>query len=165
MDQSDHAGGYISSAKGVYGGFTIAHDWNGVSFGKTADLCVIENATGGRSGDRLIGNGASNRLRGRAGADILYGGQGGKDVLIGGRGKDQFWIEVKSESSAIVKDFKIGQDRLVFDVKESLFSYVQRRGSLVVRYDNSPVARLVGVGRSSLFSPNENIVFDGFSGL
>lgn len=164
LDQSDHAGGYISSAKGIYGGFTIAHDWNGISLGKTADLCVIENATGGRSGDRLIGNGASNRLVGRAGADVLYGGQGGKDVLIGGAGKDQFWIDVNPESFAEVNDFKIGQDKLVFDVKKSLLSYVRGRDSIVVEYDNSPVAKLLGVD-VPLFSLNENIVFNGFSGL
>ena len=29
LDPSEHAGGHISSVEGVFGGFTIAHDWNG----------------------------------------------------------------------------------------------------------------------------------------
>ena len=51
------AGGGVSKASGVYGGFTIA---NGV---------VIENATGGSGDDTLIGNAAANTLDGGAGND------------------------------------------------------------------------------------------------
>ncbi len=163
LDQSDNAGGYVSSAEGIFGGFTIAHDWNGLDLEKPAGLCVIENATGGRSSDRLIGNGASNRLVGRAGADVLYGGQGGTDVLIGGAGKDHFWIDVDQRSFAIVNDFKIGKDKLVFDVKKSSLSYVQRRDALLVEFNGSAVARLPGVSLSS-FVPRENIISANFEG-
>jgi Ca2+-binding RTX toxin-like protein len=60
---------------------------------------VIENATGGGGGDRLIGNGVRNflignggndQLTGNAGADDLNGG-GGRDRLLGGSGSDTLW--------------------------------------------------------------------------
>ena len=71
-----NAGGYISSAIGIYGGFTIA---NGVS---------IENALGGSGNDTLIGNGFANFIMGGAGNDTLIGG-GGNDTLLGGDGNDR----------------------------------------------------------------------------
>ena len=52
-------GGFLSSARGVQGGFTIA---NGV---------VLENAAGGDGDDRLVGNELDNRLAGGAGADSV----------------------------------------------------------------------------------------------
>lgn len=58
------AGGAVSKADGIYGGFTIA---NGV---------VIENAIGGSGNDLLTGNSANNILQGNAGSDILDGGSG-----------------------------------------------------------------------------------------
>ena len=64
-------GGFLSSARGVDGGFTIA---NGV---------VLENAAGGDGDDRLVGNEGANRLRGGAGAD-LFRGRGGGDRLDAG---------------------------------------------------------------------------------
>ncbi len=48
-------GGWVSHARGIYGGFTIA---NGV---------VIEGASGGGGDDTLRGNAAGNRLSGGAG--------------------------------------------------------------------------------------------------
>ena len=69
-------GGWVSYARGVHGGFTIA---NGV---------VIENATGGSRADVIRGNEAANRLDGLAGADILMGGAGSDDVR-GGLGADR----------------------------------------------------------------------------
>lgn len=71
----DGGGGYISAAKGIAGGYTIAA---GV---------VIENATGGTGNDMLIGNDAANILTGRAGADTLTGG-GHNDSLHGNSGSD-----------------------------------------------------------------------------
>ena len=57
---------------------------------------VIENATGGRGSDTLIGNRQGNKLSGGLGNDTLKGGNGddtllggaGSDKLIGGRGND-----------------------------------------------------------------------------
>ena len=53
------AGGFLSQAAGIFGGYTIA---NGV---------VIENAIGGRGNDTLIGNAADNNLDGGAGDDTV----------------------------------------------------------------------------------------------
>ena len=48
---------------------------------------VIENATGGSGGDKLIGNEWSNVLKGGSGKDKLSGGAGA-DTLAGGKGAD-----------------------------------------------------------------------------
>ncbi len=69
-------GGFVSSAAGVSGGFTIAH---GVT---------IENAIGGAGADRLIANDAGNTLQGGAGQDMLMGGAG-NDTLDGGADNDR----------------------------------------------------------------------------
>ncbi|MHA1129008.1 MAG: M10 family metallopeptidase C-terminal domain-containing protein, partial [Alphaproteobacteria bacterium] len=84
MNDGMLAGGGISSAEGIYGGYTIA---NGVE---------IENATSGRGNDLLQGNTVANVLKGNAGNDTLLGSRGkdtlrggvDKDVLKGGKGKD-----------------------------------------------------------------------------
>ena len=159
LDQSERAGGYISAVDGVYGGFTIAHDWNGKTLENSAGLCIIEHATGGSADDRLIGNMASNRLRGRQGDDILYGGVGGSDVLIGGRGRDQFWIDTEPGSFAKIKDFRLGKDHLVFSVPRTDLSLESVGNHLLVRYDEAPVARLFGV---SSFSWKQDAMFSRF---
>ena len=162
LDQSENAGGYTSSVEGVFGGFTIAHDWNGNDLEAPARLCIIEDAAGGASDDRLIGNMASNRLRGRQGDDILYGGSGGNDVLIGGRGRDQFWIDTQPGSFAKVKDFGVKKDQLVFSVPRSSLSFSSVGDDLLIRHDDTPVARLRGV---SSISWMRDALFSGFDGL
>lgn len=47
-----------------------------------------KQARGSELGDRLIGNGRANKLRGLAGDDCLSG-RGGRDLLKGGRGDDR----------------------------------------------------------------------------
>ena len=162
LDQSEHAGGYISAMDGVYGGFTIAHDWNGKTFDTSAGFCIIEHATGGVADDRLIGNMVSNRLQGRQGDDILYGGAGGSDVLIGGRGRDQFWIDTEPGSFAKIKDFRVGRDHLVFSVLNEDLSLKSVGNHLVVRYDKTPVARLMGIASISW---EQDAMFSGFDGI
>lgn len=71
-------GGYISGAKGIAGGFTIAA---GV---------VIENAKSAGGNDTLIGNGANNRLVAGAGSDKVRGAAG-DDEIRGGRGADHLF--------------------------------------------------------------------------
>ena len=161
LNESNTAGGYISSVEGVYGGFTIAHDWNGKDIGESAGLCIIENATGGSADDRLIGNIASNRLRGRNGDDILYG-SGGDDVLIGVRGRDQFWIDVKPGSFSKVRDFRVGKDQLVFPVPSTTLSVERVDQDLLIRHGDMAVARLFGV---SSLSWDRDALFSGFDGL
>ena len=57
------AGGAVSKADTIYGGFTIA---KGV---------VIENAVGGSGNDSIVGNSADNVIDGRAGDDaVVYAG-------------------------------------------------------------------------------------------
>ncbi|WP_100366326.1 M10 family metallopeptidase C-terminal domain-containing protein [Yoonia maricola] len=71
LQYADGGGGFISTADGLAGGFTIA---NGV---------VIENATGGSGDDLLIGNDADNTLTGNGGSDDIYGGQGDDEINTG----------------------------------------------------------------------------------
>ena len=70
------AGGYLSSAAGIFGGYTIA---NGVQ---------IENATAGSGDDRIIGNNLSNSLSGGSGRDQISGGSH-RDFIFGGDGNDR----------------------------------------------------------------------------
>lgn len=60
----EHAGGYVSQASGILGGYTIAY---GVT---------IENARGGVGNDILQGNDADNQLEGGRGDDLILGGTG-----------------------------------------------------------------------------------------
>ncbi len=84
------AGGFISQAGVVGGGFTIA---KGV---------VIENAIGGSGHDRLVGNGAANLLDGRGGADRMVGGAGAdiyyvntsRDTVVDTSGRDTVYTSV-----------------------------------------------------------------------
>ena len=78
LDFDALGGGAVSWARGVWGGFTIAH---GV---------VVENAIGAAGDDRLVGNAAANRLEGRAGHDEMGGGAG-DDRLLGGGGNDRLF--------------------------------------------------------------------------
>jgi Ca2+-binding RTX toxin-like protein len=60
-------------------------------------LISIENLTGSRYDDLLIGNSQQNILNGGAGDDILAGG-GGLDTLIGGAGDDVYVLAVGSKA-------------------------------------------------------------------
>jgi hypothetical protein len=66
-----NAGGYVSWATGVQGGFTVANK------------AVIENAAGGSGADIIVGNLVDN---------IIDGG-GGKDTITGGPGADIFVLK------------------------------------------------------------------------
>jgi serralysin len=81
LDFDALGGGAVSWARGVWGGFTIAHD------------VVVENAIGAAGDDRLVGNAATNRLEGRAGHDEMGGGAG-DDRLLGGGGNDRLFGDV-----------------------------------------------------------------------
>ncbi|WP_420860282.1 M10 family metallopeptidase [Marivivens marinus] len=73
-----NAGGFVSYADGIIGGFTIA---NGV---------MIENAIGGNAADHITGNEGNNSLNGGAGNDTILG-EDGDDTLIGGLGTDYLY--------------------------------------------------------------------------
>ena len=140
-----HAGGYISRVEGVFGGFSIAHDWDGRTLGTPAGLCVIENAIGGKGDDLLIGNQTGNRLKGKKGADVLYAGGGGDDRVTGGKGRDQFWISAEQASFVEVTDFNPRKDRLVFDVDTSAVTFDSLGAGSQVLIDGRVVAQLPGV--------------------
>ncbi len=135
-------GGWLSYAKGINGGFTIA---NGVT---------IENARGGSGDDILVGNGADNLLDGRSGNDrltagngddrlygysgidvlrsgggddVVFGGVGndrlegsyGADVLVGGAGADKIHLGVDGDRDVVVAgqadrifQFDSGKDKI-----------------------------------------------------
>ena len=161
LDDSEAAGGYPSSVDGVYGGFTIAHDWNGKQFGRPANLCIIENAVGGKSGDRLIGNQAANELRGMRGDDVLFSGGGQGDRLFGGKGKDQFWIDVVPEAQVQIMDFS-AHDRMVFNVSEADLKITTNQGSTFITSGNGFSAQLVGYAG---FSFNKYALFEDFNAI
>ncbi|WP_417270542.1 hypothetical protein [Celeribacter sp.] len=71
-------GGWVSSAVGIAGGYTIA---NGV---------VIENATSGSGDDILYGNDVANILVSGEGNDTVYGGLG-NDMIDGNQGDDTLY--------------------------------------------------------------------------
>ena len=109
-DSTAAAGFYSYVLEGSQGGFTIAHDWDGVSFGNDIEginfgQCVIENARGGKGSDTIIGNRLANDISGYDGNDNItcgdgndtaYGdigndfihGNAGNDILVGGSGSD-----------------------------------------------------------------------------
>lgn len=88
-------GGFVSSASGIRGGFTIA---NGVR---------IEDARGGGGADLITGNRFANELTGNAGDDRLFGGNG-NDKLIGNAGNDSLLGQVGNDFLS----GGAGQDRL-----------------------------------------------------
>lgn len=128
-------GGYLSSVRGIAGGFAIA---NGV---------VIENARGGAGADKLVGNGVTNVLNGAggndkiyayndddylygfAGNDFLYGGLG-SDYLAGGTGKDRFCFNTapSSESFDVIADFSVRDDTI--QLENGIFTKLGGSGTL-----------------------------------
>ena len=157
-----NAGGYVSRAADVFGGFTIAHDWDGRNLGQPAGLCVIEIAIGGKGDDLLIGNDADNRLKGKKGADVLAAGGGDGNRVTGGKGRDQFWISAQQGALVEVTDFNPRKDRLVFDVDVSAVTLDLVEGASQVLIDGRVVAQLPGVSDLDL---ERHALFSGFEGL
>ena len=156
------AGGYVSRVEGVFGGFTIAHDWDGSSFGQRAGLCVIEMAVGGKAGDRLIGNDVANQLKGKKGPDEIYAGGGSGNRVTGGKGRDEFWIAADEGASVTVMDFRKGKDRLVFDVERSAVAHQRVGDDMKILVNGVTVAELLGITRLDL---DRHALFTGFEGL
>jgi serralysin len=159
-----NAGGYVSRAEDVFGGFTIAHDWDGRNLGQPAGLCVIEIAIGGKGDDLLIGNDADNQLKGKKGADVLAAGGGDGNRVSGGKGRDQFWISAQQGALVEVTDFNPRKDRLVFDVADSAVTLDPVGDGSQVLIDGRVVAQLPGVSVSDL-DLERHALFSGFEGL
>lgn len=162
LDLEEHAGGHVSRVEGVFGGFTIAHDWDGRSLQKAAGLSVIENASGGRGDDRLIGNDADNVLRGRRGDDILFAGAGRRNRAVGGKGRDQFWIDPQVDSFVKIKDFSRSKDLLVFDVDSEAVDLISRGRHTFVLIDDQRAAQICNV---TDLSRERHLDFSGFEGF
>ena len=77
---------------------------------------------GGAGKDKLVGNGGRDALFGGGGADKLRGGGSkdtldggeGADVLHGGGGRDLF-VFADAQGRDLVRDFRNGQDKLMFE--------------------------------------------------
>jgi serralysin len=162
LDLSDSAGGNLSRVEGVMAGFTIAHDWDGRAVGKPAGLCIIEDATGGRGDDWLIGNAARNLLKGRRGDDVLYAGESGPDRLKGGPGRDQFWLSSQSGAFVTVLDFDLEADRLVLDQRFKNVELDEHRSGTNVLVSGIHVALIANVEGVNL---SEHASFESFSFL
>ncbi|MEG4801169.1 M10 family metallopeptidase [Microcoleus sp. ARI1-B5] len=120
------AGGYISSAKGIFGGFTIANgaiieNADGSAFADLITGNEFNNIlNGGAGNDSLIGESGNDTLNGGAGNDSLIGGKGNdslvggndKDILTGGSGSDRFTYTALSQSLLtnydVITDYSIG---------------------------------------------------------
>jgi len=86
-------GWYGDSATAVH--VDLAH---GAATGEGSDhLTSIENLTGSKRADVLIGNSARNQFDGRGGNDRLYGA-GGNDLFLGGGGADRVYGGVGKDS-------------------------------------------------------------------
>merc|ERR1712185_125515 len=157
-----NAGGYVSRAEDVFGGFTIAHDWDGTNLGQPAGLCVIEIAIGGKGDDLLIGNEADNRLKGKKGSDVLVAGGGRGNRVTGGKGRDQFWISAQAGAYVEVTDFHRRKDRLVFDVDSTAVTLDSSGDGSQVLVDGRVVAQLPGVSDLDL---QRHALFTVFEGL
>jgi Ca2+-binding RTX toxin-like protein len=87
---------YISATRGIIVSLAKPHHNTGDAKGDT--FSSIENLTGSRHNDMLVGNGRDNVLNGSAGNDRLTGGDGA-DKLHGGAGHDVFVFKDLSDSS------------------------------------------------------------------
>ena len=162
LGEDVNAGGYVSRVEGVFGGFTIAHDWDGTNLSQPAGLCVIEIAIGGKGDDLLIGNKADNRLKGKKGSDVLVAGGGRGNRVTGGKGRDQFWISAQPGALVEVTDFHRGKDLLVFDVDSTAVTLDSSGDGSQVLVDGRVVAKLPGVSDLDL---QRHALFSGFEGL
>tara|TARA_R110002072_G_scaffold121684_7_gene255867 strand:+ start:1238 stop:2833 length:1596 start_codon:yes stop_codon:yes gene_type:complete len=107
------AGGYLSQAGNISGGFTIA---NGVVIEQASGGAGADALTGNDAGNLLKGNGGNDRLSGQAGDDSINGNQGadtvlgdsGADLLRGGQDDD--WLDGGAGDDQLLGD--VGNDRL-----------------------------------------------------
>ncbi|MFY2822409.1 M10 family metallopeptidase C-terminal domain-containing protein [Ruegeria sp. MALMAid1280] len=94
LDYTATGGGVVSSAAGVRGGFTIAHN------------VTIEKASGGVGDDTIYGNYAQNVLRGNNGNDTIYSLSNGSNnnTIYGGHGNDTIYLAHGTGSDQVFGD-------------------------------------------------------------
>ena len=127
IDYSPTGGGAMSYARGVYGGYTIAH---GV---------VIENAVGGKGNDIILGNEVANNLSGggQNGDDTLMGREG-DDTLEGGRGEDVLHGGADNDLLLGGNDDDVlnggaGDDTLVGGNGDDIFEFTETGGTDIIQ--------------------------------
>ena len=117
---------------------------------------------GGPGSDRLFGNAGNDYMRGGLGDDELFGGNGndtvsggrgddtvtggrGNDILRGGEGHDDFVFDPSRAGEGIdkVRDFALGEDKIVLDVNAVLASTPSLAGFIV---DNGGTVEAVLAG-------------------
>ena len=120
---------------------------------------MIENATRGKSDDLLIGNNASNRLKGKKGDDVLYAGAGSKNKLIGGKGRDKFLIDSGQDAFVVVKDFNHQKDRLVFDIPPESVLFQEYGNNSKIFVEDRLVAKVLNATQVDL---TQSLMFKNF---
>ncbi len=115
-------------------------------------LADVENATGGRGNDRLVGSRVANVLQGGPGRDRIEGGAGndtlrggaGNDMLVGGPGNDRLFGDAgndvldardkvkRDRGFRELVDGGAGRDTAMHDPKDRLVRVEVRRKALLV---------------------------------
>lgn len=156
-------GGFVSGAKGVAGGFTIA-------VGVT-----IENARSDRGDDRLVGNDAGNWISGRGGKDKLLG-KAGDDTLLGGSGDDKLLggdgaDMLKGQNAADVLKAGDGDDQLQGGAGRDLLvggvgddTLLGGKGADVLHGDAGADTLVGGTGNDTLFGGADADLFQFTAG-
>jgi serralysin len=143
-----NAGGFVSHAGTIAGGFTIAH---GV---------VIENATGGNGVDTIIGNDAANTLDGRGGNDVIDGGDG-TDTAIYSNLRSAYTI-FRTATHAIV-DGPDGRDTVI---NVERLSFVDQTIDITDVSDAPAPADITGTpGNDQILAPEGSARIDGLGGI
>lgn len=141
-----NAGGYISRAAGIVGGYTIAND------------ALIENATGGSGNDTLVGNAAAN---------VLDGGLG-QDTMTGGAGNDTFHVD--NSRDRVSESSGGGTDTVIATVTFTLPSHaeiLQLAGSAAIGGTGNNLANtLIGNGAANALNggTGQDVIVGGGGG-
>ena len=116
---------------------------------------IIENATGGSSTDKIIGNQVANTLDGGVGNDSLNGGAG-NDSLTGGSGSDTFVFNSALGSTNVdkIKDFNAIRDTIWLE-NTGIFTALTALGTL------SSAAFLKG---TTAGDANDRIIYNSTTG-